>query len=211
MPVILASRHGAVGLGTPSRTTWITSKAQVSPPVCHFLCFPSLISTLMLRALAVWISPVSRNYEGERTPYGDAYHGYWISDASQLNGKFGTSDDLMALSNEVHKRGMLLMVDVVVNDVMSLSNTSLDYSTYLFQDPVRFETFFLPRTLLCGLIRSNADLISFIFSASIVPVPSLLPCRLLEYHERADLLAWGHGSLPSRCEDRGSDGRCHVQ
>ena len=60
---------------------------------------------------------MSRNYEGERTPYGDAYHGYWISDASQLNGKFGTSDDLMALSNDVHKRGMYLMVDVVVNDM----------------------------------------------------------------------------------------------
>lgn len=93
-------------------------------------------------ALAVWISPVSRNYEGERTPYGDAYHGYWIADASQLNGKFGTSDDLMALSNEVHKRGMYIMVDVVVNDVMSLSNTSLDYDSFLFKDPVR-RAFFL--------------------------------------------------------------------
>ena len=60
---------------------------------------------------------MSRNYEGERTPYGDAYHGYWISDASQLNSKFGSSDDLKALSDELHKRGMLLMVDVVVNDV----------------------------------------------------------------------------------------------
>lgn len=56
--------------------------------------------------LLVWISPVSKNYEGERTPYGDPYHGYWISDASQLNDKFGTSDDLKALSNELHKRGM---------------------------------------------------------------------------------------------------------
>ena len=54
----------------------------------------------------VWISPVSQNYEGARTPYGDAYHGYWIADVSQLNSKFGTADDLLALSNEVHRRGM---------------------------------------------------------------------------------------------------------
>ena len=55
---------------------------------------------------AVWISPVSRNYEGERTPYGDPYHGYWISDATQLNGKFGTSEDLKALADDLHSRGM---------------------------------------------------------------------------------------------------------
>lgn len=83
---------------------------------------------------AVWISPVSKNYEGQRTPYGDPYHGYWISDASQLNDKFGTSDDLKALSNELHNRGMYLMVDVVVNNVMSLSATNMDYSQFMFKD-----------------------------------------------------------------------------
>jgi len=55
---------------------------------------------------AIWISPVSQNYEGPRTAYGDAYHGYWIADASQLNSRFGTSDDLKALSAELHRRDM---------------------------------------------------------------------------------------------------------
>lgn len=32
--------------------------------------------------------------------------GYWIADASQLNDRFGTSDDLKNLSAELHKRGM---------------------------------------------------------------------------------------------------------
>lgn len=54
----------------------------------------------------VWISPVSQNYEGPRTPYGDPYHGYWISDATKLNSKFGTSDDLKGLSDDLHSRGM---------------------------------------------------------------------------------------------------------
>jgi maltooligosyltrehalose synthase len=56
----------------------------------------------------VWISPVSQNYEGPRTPYGDAYHGYWIADASQMNSRFGTPDDLKALSTELHRRGMFV-------------------------------------------------------------------------------------------------------
>ncbi|PPQ74193.1 hypothetical protein CVT26_004490 [Gymnopilus dilepis] len=82
---------------------------------------------------AVWISPVNQNYEGPRSAYGDAYHGYWIADISQLNNRFGTSDDLKSLSAELHRRGMYLMVDVVVNNVMSTSLTP-DYSSYYFKD-----------------------------------------------------------------------------
>lgn len=89
--------------------------------------------------MIVWINPVNQNYEGPRTAYGDPYHGYWIADATQLNEHFGTSDDLKALSAELHRRSMwvsslvlsarcplqltvllrYLMVDIVVNDVMS--------------------------------------------------------------------------------------------
>lgn len=56
--------------------------------------------------MVVWISPVNQNYEGPRTVYGDPYHGYWIADATQLNEHFGTSDDLKALSAELHRRNM---------------------------------------------------------------------------------------------------------
>jgi len=83
---------------------------------------------------AIWISPVNENYEGPRSAYGDPYHGYWMADISKLNARFGTADDLKALSSELHKRDMYLMVDVVVNNVMSTSITP-DYSTYFFKDP----------------------------------------------------------------------------
>ncbi|KAJ3737415.1 glycoside hydrolase family 13 protein [Lentinula guzmanii] len=89
---------------------------------------------------AVWISPVQQNWQGERTPYGDAYHGYWIQDSTQLNEKFGSSDDLLALSKEIHQRDMYLMVDVVVNDVMALS-TNPDYSIYMFKDASYYHTY----------------------------------------------------------------------
>ncbi|KAJ7445782.1 glycoside hydrolase family 13 protein [Mycena galericulata] len=82
---------------------------------------------------AIWISPVNQNYEGPRSAYGDPYHGYWPADVSQLNEHFGTADDLKALSAEVHRRNMYLMVDIVINNVMSTSLTP-DYSTYMFND-----------------------------------------------------------------------------
>jgi len=122
--------------------------------------FPSLRSHTHT---LVWISPVNQNYEGPTTPYGDAYHGYWMADVSQLNARFGTDADLKALSAALHARGMYahslysfscsithsllhryLMVDVVVNDVMATSITP-DYSKYMFKQqvpPLPFLPFF---------------------------------------------------------------------
>lgn len=89
---------------------------------------------------AIWISPVHKNYDGPRTEYGDAYHGYWVTDIGQLNSRFGTADDLKKLSDEVHRRGMLLMVDIVVNHVAVTTTTPSDYSPYYFKDQVRISS-----------------------------------------------------------------------
>ncbi|KAJ3574561.1 hypothetical protein NP233_g1694 [Leucocoprinus birnbaumii] len=89
---------------------------------------------------AIWISPINQNYEGPRTPYGDPYHGYWPQDISQLNEHFGTSDDLKALIAEIHRRDMYVMVDIVVNNVMSTSITP-DYSKYFFKDASQYHTY----------------------------------------------------------------------
>jgi len=40
---------------------------------------------------------------------------YWTKEFDYLNTHFGTPDDLKELSNDLHKRGMYLMFDVVVN------------------------------------------------------------------------------------------------
>ncbi|KAF8469430.1 glycoside hydrolase family 13 protein [Russula ochroleuca] len=68
---------------------------------------------------AVWISPVSANIEGA-TSQGEAFHGYWTKDFDTLNPHFGTADDLHALSDALHKRGMYLMFDIVVNHMAAL-------------------------------------------------------------------------------------------
>jgi len=103
MRVIPVNKLGVEERGTPFATTWITSNLQALPPVRLFS--PSFLVSSEC-ALQVWISPVSQNYEGPRSPYGDPYHGYWVADASQLNSRFGTSDDLKALSNDLHRRNM---------------------------------------------------------------------------------------------------------
>jgi alpha-amylase len=54
---------------------------------------------------AIWISPVSKNLDVD-TPYHFAYHGFWVTDPTQLNPRFGSAQDLKDLVAEVHKRNM---------------------------------------------------------------------------------------------------------
>ncbi|KAH9926592.1 alpha-amylase [Epithele typhae] len=77
---------------------------------------------------AVWISPVTKNVEGE-TSQGYAYHGYWPTSLYDLNSNYGSADDLKSLSSALHERGMYLMLDVVVNHMVATTNPP-DFSKF---------------------------------------------------------------------------------
>ncbi|OTB00687.1 glycoside hydrolase family 13 protein [Hypoxylon sp. CI-4A] len=59
---------------------------------------------------AIWITPVVTNSDG-------GYHGYWATDLYGINENYGTADDLKALVNAAHDKGIYVMVDVVANHV----------------------------------------------------------------------------------------------
>lgn len=61
-----------------------------------------------LGATAIWISPVVKNANGD-------YHGYAATDFYTVNPRMGTLADLQRLVAEAHKRGILVINDVVVN------------------------------------------------------------------------------------------------
>ncbi|KAJ7461272.1 glycoside hydrolase family 13 protein [Mycena galericulata] len=91
---------------------------------------------------AIWISPIVTNVDG--TAYGDGYHGYWSKDITVLSDRFGTPDDLKALSDAIHKRGMYLMIDVVINHYAGVpTNTTVSLCnlfTFDFSALVPFST-----------------------------------------------------------------------
>lgn len=66
---------------------------------------------------ALWITPVVKQVEWQDSYGGDPYHGYWAMDFWQMEPRFGTEEDLDELSQELHRRGMLFMLDVVANHV----------------------------------------------------------------------------------------------
>lgn len=77
---------------------------------------------------AIWVSPVVAQLP-QVTKDGSSYAGYWQQDLYTLNSHFGTLEDLHALIEEVHKRGMFFMLDVVMNHMAYSGNvSSIDYS-----------------------------------------------------------------------------------
>ena len=71
----------------------------------------------------IWITPIVENIKGvdvtdegsKDVPYNAAYHGYWASDFTKLNPTLGTTKEFETMISEAHKRGMRIMVDIVVN------------------------------------------------------------------------------------------------
>lgn len=57
---------------------------------------------------AIWISPVVENLQTPNGQDGDSYHGYWATNIYNVNTNFGTASDLVALSDALHDRKMVL-------------------------------------------------------------------------------------------------------
>jgi alpha-amylase len=81
---------------------------------------------------AIWISPVVDNTDG-------GYHGYWAKNLSAINGHFGSPQDLTALIQACHSRGMYVMLDIVANH---MGPVGTDYSSlYPFNDPSHYHDY----------------------------------------------------------------------
>lgn len=70
---------------------------------------------------AIWISPVVAQLTAS-TGNGESYTGYWAQDLYALNPSFGTEADLKDLIQNVHDRGMYIMLDIVVNHMGMIAN-----------------------------------------------------------------------------------------
>lgn len=72
-----------------------------------------------LGATSIWLSPLADNTQemklGDYHGYG--HHGYWIRDHYQVEEHQGNMDDAKKLVEEAHKRGLKVVLDVVLNHV----------------------------------------------------------------------------------------------
>ena len=70
-----------------------------------------------LGATAVWVAPIFKNKAVQGPPGQESagYHGYWITDFTQVDPHFGTNAEFKTLVDAVHARGMKFYMDIVVN------------------------------------------------------------------------------------------------
>jgi glycosidase len=70
-----------------------------------------------LGATAVWITPPNRNQWVDPLLGFTGYHGYWAQHFRQVDPHVGSLRDYQGLSDALHRRGMYLVQDIVVNHV----------------------------------------------------------------------------------------------
>ncbi|WP_326763091.1 pullulanase-type alpha-1,6-glucosidase [Streptomyces phaeochromogenes] len=102
-----------------------------------------------LGTTAIWMAPIFKNQpvQGTGKDASAGYHGYWITDFTQVDPHFGTNADLERLIDKAHDKGMKVFFDVITNhtaDVVDYKEKSYSYLSkgafpYLTKDGEPFD------------------------------------------------------------------------
>ncbi|MFF3345591.1 pullulanase-type alpha-1,6-glucosidase [Streptomyces sp. NPDC002779] len=85
-----------------------------------------------LGTTSLWMAPIFKNQpvQGTGANASAGYHGYWITDFTQVDPHFGTNKDLETLIAKAHAKGMKVYFDVITNhtaDVVDYEEKSYGY------------------------------------------------------------------------------------
>ncbi|WP_111765779.1 pullulanase-type alpha-1,6-glucosidase [Nakamurella deserti] len=80
---------------------------------------------------SVWMTPSFKNkpVQGEGDGISAGYHGYWITDFTQIDPHLGTNEDLTGLIDAAHARGMKVFFDIIANHTADVISTPSEYIT----------------------------------------------------------------------------------
>ncbi|MFT5891973.1 MAG: alpha-amylase, partial [Dokdonia sp.] len=124
---------------------------------------------------ALWFTPVVEQVHGavdEGTGVTYGYHGYWAKDWTQLDPNFGTMEDLKAVVNVAHAKGIRIVMDVVLNHTGPVTDQDPFWGTdWAREDPnCKFSTY--ENTTACSLVENLPDILTE--STTEVELPELL-------------------------------------
>ncbi|MET0811621.1 MAG: alpha-amylase family glycosyl hydrolase, partial [Microbacterium sp.] len=85
-----------------------------------------------LGTTAIWLTPSFKNrpVQGTGADASAGYHGYWITDFTQIDPHLGTNAELEALIADAHDRGIKVYFDIITNhtaDVISYEENQFSY------------------------------------------------------------------------------------
>lgn len=66
---------------------------------------------------AIWLTPSFENrpVQGEGANASAGYHGYWVTDFTRIDPHLGTNEELAALIDEAHAKGIKVYFDIITN------------------------------------------------------------------------------------------------
>lgn len=68
-----------------------------------------------LGTTSIWLTPSFKNKAVQPVDNSAGYHGYWITDFTQIDPHLGTNEELKALIDAAHARGMKVYFDIITN------------------------------------------------------------------------------------------------
>ena len=86
-----------------------------------------------LGTTAIWLAPIFKNrpVQGAGADVSAGYHGYWITDFTQVDPHFGTNEELKRLVKLAHQRGIKIYLDVIVNHTADVIKYAEDKYAYV--------------------------------------------------------------------------------
>ncbi len=85
-----------------------------------------------LGTTAIWLTPSFKNrpVQGSGANASAGYHGYWITDFTQIDPHLGTNDEMKDLVAQAHAKGMKVFFDIITNhtaDVLGYAENQYSY------------------------------------------------------------------------------------
>ncbi len=85
-----------------------------------------------LGTTAIWLTPSFKNrpVQGVGADASAGYHGYWVTDFTQIDPHLGTNQELSALIDEAHAKGIKVYFDIITNhtaDVIANEQNTYGY------------------------------------------------------------------------------------
>ena len=86
-----------------------------------------------LGTTAIWLAPIFKNrpVQGAGADVSAGYHGYWITDFTQVDPHFGTNAELEKLVDLAHRRGIKVYLDIIVNHTADVIRYAEDKYGYV--------------------------------------------------------------------------------
>ncbi|GGI44838.1 pullulanase-type alpha-1,6-glucosidase [Agromyces flavus] len=88
-----------------------------------------------LGTTAIWLTPSFKNrpVQGDGANASAGYHGYWITDFTQIDPHLGTNAELEALIAEAHAKGIKIYFDIITNHTADVIDYEEQQYSYIDQ------------------------------------------------------------------------------